>query len=247
MRVFCKTCPRDAARVGYQIEAVKARGWEHRLLVDKLDDYQAILDGTWGDGVDAMYAAEQCMPEALEVEHPYMRQQVCKILAPRLWGDMLQVDSDMCPATSATFAELVVRGRWFYRPAEGSRRDAVREWGEAYEVLTGESVGRAEGLDFMGPMKGWWITHELVAAFLDDIDGVEALVAFANEAGRGKHKFSEYQLLGTYAYLHGADHLFHSYDFIEGQQPFWCHHFTSAEPLTQRQRVILERAGHVDT
>jgi len=250
MVLFTKTCPRDAERVAYSMRAATWRLWRHVVLVDCAGDHDAVvnalrpLGGTGGGGLltvaPTLGTVEQFMPWALEVEQPYMRQQVCKISAPTIWGDVVQIDSDMCPTASRRFATDVLRARWFFERAAGARREATHAWADTYAWATGRDPGIARELDFMGPMKGWWITRRLVEAFLDSLS--LPLVDLANQAVREGRKLSEYQMLGTFAY----NHLDRDYEWIEGRQPFWCHHFTSAEPLTAQQRELLARAARVD-
>lgn len=242
MLVFTKTCARDAGRVAYQALAVARLGWSHVILVERAERavVEAAFDAvrskrspTPGPRIERLLTLEDHMPEAMRIANPYLRQQYCKIVAPTIWGDMFQLDSDMCPVPGSQ-----AKPEWWFDSTPMQHRAQVaHEWAATYKELLG---GSAPVYDFMGPAKGWYITADLARMF-------RLMVATKNQGElhevlpdlrpRG-FKISEYHLLGTFAYEFLRD----AYTWIDAPQPEWCHHFTSAEPLTSQQRQLLEEA-----
>lgn len=242
MLAFTKTCARDAERVAYQVEAVAALGLDHIVLVElgQIEAVEQAIDRVRGPKratgarlFERLRTVEGEMPEAMRIRSPYLRQQYCKLVAPLLWGDMLQIDSDMCP-----FAIPAWPGTWHYVEAHKQRREVVLAWAQTYAMLgfPYSAASRVHAIDFMGPCKGWWVPRLLARHSYDAPQVLEALLRVEAE----RLPFSEYQALGYLASLGPAPDLF---TFTEGEQPAWCYHFTGSEPLTETQRSLLAAAG----
>lgn len=240
MLFFAKTCARDAERVAYQVAAVARLGCDHVVLVEDadFDVVERAIRAVCGELPRTLELArlEKAVRTATGVANPYARQMYCKLVAPLIWGDMLQVDSDMCPfAWPRWAAHGDRRACWHWRRGYGARLEVLHAWSATYRAVTRILAPPVTAAcDYMGPCKGWWITHALAEAFLKVAEGAPGL-----RKAVVRPQFSEYQSLGLFARSELPD----AYTWVEGEQPAWCHHFTSTEPLEPAQRAQLVRAA----
>lgn len=261
---FTKTCARDYERCCYQMLAIRRLFplSTHIVLAERAEFSRT---PAWKDldlgfamqrgvpGQTRTFNVEDTMPEAMRIEDPDLRQQYCKLRAPVVFGtDMIQLDSDMCPKPLGRWADClfgtVLNGRSsdFTRcnapVASKAMQPAVENWLKTYAHLFEVGPNTPRDRDFMRSQFGWYIHRELARDFLKAL-GPDPIAKILEVVEERRLKFSEYQLLGMWAY----DMSNYPIRFInKAEEQPWLYHFTSKETLEPEQRTLLRKAAGLE-
>jgi len=278
---FTKTCARDAKRVVYQIAAIRRlyplathvvmverAGWADAVREAVKDNRPLIerLDFRTPPGLSSKTTTvyvEDLLPEAMEIEDAYLRQQYCKLMAPIVLGvDTIQLDSDMCPKPCGKWIDELFGSsslpRWNLDTGPKSMEPGLERLTRGYEFLF-DSATMMDGVStrpprwaeddarrsFMHSQWGWYIRRDWMREFIRAItnDKFQYLPDVMRSVVAAGHLFSEYQFLGLWLWRTTQD----AYDFRRGREVYpWVHHFPSTEPLSPDQEKLLREAAGIE-
>ena len=230
--LFTKTCRRDLPLAEYQAKLI-AKFWRnappHVYVADDFAEVRELAAHiALHSAINPVRAANNFdhAPEGWASINGYLRQQMTKLLAPRIAADegficsaTFQIDADCMPCAPFDWNDFVPSWLYYPKPVWPVPHVAAQipGWSKtSRELVENDHIGGHDDWTFMAGL-GWWVPNEVadfIVARLSSVKG--GLVEAFKEIQAKSIPFSEYQTIGRVMYRAEELGLGRAYSFRRG-------------------------------